>query len=264
MNTLNFNQSVGFPFETNILDEMQTAYMLYNSLGAIAGDRSIIKGCEVIGVTAGDGAVYINGEILEFKGGIVQDHVIIVETKVALEFEDTNSRDVIFRRHATFGTATTQYPWTDFKRGFETKNIPDVLSLKEDKTTVEALIDRVIALEARPTSNVPIGMIAIWERPANEIPAGWVEHIALKGRIPIGFDAADGNFDVVGKETGSKSQTLISSNLPKENIRPISDGSTFDAKVIKTDGSIVGTTPDATAFSIMNPVRTVHFIRYVG
>jgi hypothetical protein len=69
MNTLNFNQSVGFPLETNILDEMQTSYSLFNALGAIAGNFSIISGCVLSGSTVADGVVFINGEVLEFKGG---------------------------------------------------------------------------------------------------------------------------------------------------------------------------------------------------
>lgn len=136
MNRLNFNQSVGFPFETNILDELQKAYTLFNALGAIAGNFSIISGCELTGTTIADGVVFINGEILEFKGGVAQTNVIIVEEKKALEFEDTNSRDVIFTRYATFGTATTQWTWESFKRGFPTIDIAEAL---EGKATTQAL-----------------------------------------------------------------------------------------------------------------------------
>lgn len=136
MNTLNFNQSIGFPFETNILDEMQKAYTLFNALGAIVGNFSIISGCQLSGSTIADGVVFINGEILEFKGGVAQTNVIVVEEKTALEFEDTNSHDVIFTRYATFGTATTQWPWADFKRGMPTIDISEALA---GKATTEAL-----------------------------------------------------------------------------------------------------------------------------
>jgi hypothetical protein len=143
MNKLNFNQSIGFPFETNILDEMQKAYTLFNALGAIVGNFSIIAGCELNGSTIADGVVFINGEILEFKGGVAQTNVIVVEEKTALEFEDTNSHDVIFTRYATFGTATTQWPWADFKRGMPTIDIAEALAGKATTQALTALSNSI-------------------------------------------------------------------------------------------------------------------------
>ncbi len=127
MNKLNFNQSVGFPLETEILDEMQKAWTVLNALGSIAGDLTIISGCDVAGTTAANGVVYIDGEVLAFQGGVVQDHVIIVEVAQSREFEDTNSHDVIFTRYVTFGTAATQWAWTDFKRPIQTKTLETTL-----------------------------------------------------------------------------------------------------------------------------------------
>lgn len=139
MNYINFNQSVGFPLETEILAEMQKAYKLLNALGAIVGNNTIIKGCELVGTNVADGVVYIDGEILEFKGGTVDTNIIIVEAKTALEFEDTITRDVIYTRYATFGAATTQWAWAGFKRGFPTVDIETALASKasaQDLTTL--------------------------------------------------------------------------------------------------------------------------------
>ena len=123
MNKLNFNQSVGFPFETNILDEMQKAWTVLNALGAISGNFSIISGATTEGTTVADGVVFINGEVLEFKGGTVQANVVIVETIQSLEFEDLNTHEVIYTRYVTFGTATEQWPWENFKRPIPTKDL---------------------------------------------------------------------------------------------------------------------------------------------
>ncbi len=281
MNKLNFNQSIGFPFETNILDQMQTSYNIFNAFGAIIGNFSIVSGCELVGTTVADGVVFINGETLAFKGGVAQDNVIIVETKQALEFEDGNSRDVIFIRYATFGTATTQYPWTTFKRGFETKEIPAELSKKEDKTTVDALIARIIALEARPSSGIPIGMIAIWGREANLIPKGWKPYDLLKGRVPIGFDKDDPDFQLVGKISGAKNKKLEISEIPEhahesiewsggKAVNTAGKGAIASGGHIATgeynEGKINMTSSIGKGheFSIMNPYAVVHFIEYVG
>lgn len=145
MNRLNFNQSVGFPFETNILDEMQKAYTLFNALGYISGNFSIISGCELVGTTVANGVVFINGEVLNFVGGEVQDKVIIVESIEALEFEDLNPRDVIYTRHATFGTAPVQWDWADFARGIPTKSLQ--LMFANINTSLGTIITKLNTIE---------------------------------------------------------------------------------------------------------------------
>lgn len=156
MNRLNFNQSVGFPLETEILDEMQKAWGVLNALGALAGNYALISGCETGGGSVTNGVVFIAGEVLEFRGGVTQDHVIIVEEPQLREFEDGNLREVIYTRYATFGTATTQWLWTDFKRGFPTIDIEEALELKEDKTVTDDLVARLEALEERAVPLIKI------------------------------------------------------------------------------------------------------------
>lgn len=274
MNKLNFNQSVGFPLETEILDEMQKAWSVFNALGAIVGNFSIISGCNTVGTNVTDGVVFINGEVLEFKGGLAQNNVIIVEVPQALEFEDSNSHDVIYTRYATFGVATTQWLWSSFKRGFETKQIPEALGLKEDKTTVTALLARIVALEARPTNGIPVGLVALWKRPANEIPDGWQEYTGLAGRTPVGFSSADVDFDVVGKTGGNKKVKLTAANIPELQVKLKKSSSTsggiadnFVVNISNNAGETTLTVNEDSAntdVNIMNPFKIVHFIEYIG
>lgn len=149
MNTINFNQSVGFPLETEILDFMQKSYSLFNALGAVAGDFSIIKDCTLSGTAVSDGVVYINGEVLPFKGGTLDTNVIIIETKDTLEFEDTISRDVTYTRYATFGTATTQWAWSTFKRGMPTIDIEAALAGKASNGALITLANTVNTMLAK-------------------------------------------------------------------------------------------------------------------
>lgn len=274
MNKLNFNQSVGFPLETDILHEMQKAWTIFNALGAISGNFSIISGCVTVGTNVSDGVVFINGEVLEFKGGLAQDHVIIVEEPQALEFEDGNAHDVVFARYATFGTATTQWLWSDFKQGMETKLIPAALEDKEDKTTIAALIERIEDLEARPESNIPIGLIAIWGQPVGDIPTGWEPYEPLKGRMPVGLDTTNSLFDTLLDYGGSESHTLTIAEMPEHdhdlpkdgggsvNMQSLADTSNNDEGFGM--GTRTGKTGGGEAFDIMNPYRVVHFIQYVG
>lgn len=123
MNILNINQPGGFPMTTRILDELQKAYTLFNSLGAISGDKTIISGCVTTGTNVSDGYVYVNGEVFNFVGGTLQTEVKIVEVTEALVFENNVSKTVIKTRYVTFGTGIDTIPWADFTRGLETKEI---------------------------------------------------------------------------------------------------------------------------------------------
>ncbi len=149
MNTINFNQVGGFPLSTNILAKLQTAFSIFNALGNIVGDLTIISGCEVSGLNVGDGVIYINGEVLEFRGGLAQTKVIIKEDVESLLFENKNSYPVVKTRYATFGTGVGAINWVDFKRGFATKDIIEALALKGDKTVLDGLSDFVALMYAK-------------------------------------------------------------------------------------------------------------------
>ena len=268
MNRLNFNQSIGFPLETNILAEMQTAWSILNALGNIAGNFTILQGCTVIGTTVSDGTVFINGEVIEFKGGQLQDNVIIVQTPTVLEFEDNSEKEVIYTRFATFGVATTQYPWSGFKRF---KNAVELTEDKAEKTTIAALIERIEDLESRPVSNVPVGLIAIWGQAANLIPEGWEEYAPLIGRVPIGLDTAQTEFDAVGASGGSKTKSLSIAEMPSHTHDiDLVDESGYGAPAGgKPAGDSNGTGKTKSQgggvpFSIMNPYRVVMFIEFIG
>jgi len=149
MNTINFNQVGGFPLSTNILAKLQTAFTLFNALGNIVGDLTIISGCVVGGTNVSDGVVYINGEVLEFRGGLAQTKVIIKEDVENLLFENGNSYPAIKTRYATFGTGVGAINWADFKRGFATKDIAEAFALKGDKTVLDGLSDFVALMYAK-------------------------------------------------------------------------------------------------------------------
>lgn len=265
MNRLNFNQSIGFPLETNILSEMQTAWSILNALGSIAGNFTILQGCTVIGTTVSDGVVFINGEVIEFKGGQLQENVIIVETPTVLEFEDNSEKEVIYTRFATFGVATTQYPWSGFKRF---KNAVELTEDKAENTTIDALIERIEDLEGRPVANVPVGLIAIWGQAANLIPEGWAEYTPLRGRMAVGFDSSISEFDVLGDFGGAVNKTLTESEIPTLHIDGSNDDNGGHGSLVVTsaqqpnDGFDLNT--GGQSFSLMNPYRVVLYIQYVG
>jgi hypothetical protein len=265
MNTINFNQTEGFPMTTNILGLMQASSLLNSSFGHIIGDKSIVSGCTVTGLKTDDGVVFLNGEVFEFRGGLTQEKVVIKEEIENLLFQNNFSYPTIKTRYITFGTGLDAIKWNDFKRGYPTNNI-------------DTLIQRIAALEARPlVGNIPIGLIALWIRPANEIPAGWEEDTSFKGKFPIGFDKDKSEFDAVGAEGGSPTKTLSESELPV--ISPINGaglqkGGEFGGSGGLTladgptgnypPGQLIKPFGGGQPFSILNPYRVVHYIKYVG
>lgn len=231
MNRLNFNQSIGFPLETNILSEMQTAWSILNALGNIAGNFTILQGCTEVGTTVSDGVVFINGEVIEFKGGQVQSSVIIVQTPTVLEFEDNSEHEVIFTRYATFGVATTQWPWSDFKRGFQTKDLVEALALKATTTAVDNIatqlgiaIDKLATIESntkvqvRSDWNATTGVKVIDNKPDFSSP------FLYKGMYDIGdVTSADIMRNVTFPDVGTSAYFVLgsikssSSNWDKDN-----------------------------------------------
>lgn len=262
MNKLEVNQVGGFPMTTRILDEIQKAHAVFNAFGGLAGNFTILDGCVTAGSTVGNGFVFINGEVFEFRGGSAQTKVIIKEDVENLAFQNGNSNPVIKTRYVTFGTGVGAFNWVDFNRPIETKEI-------------SGLIQRIAALEARPlVGNIPIDLIALWGRPANEIPPLWVEYTGLAGRLPMGFKNSDTDFDAVGKIGGAKGHTLTIPEMPEHDHaignsrRNTGGGSGGDEN---HPGSFTGTRAHITdkqggsqEFSILNPYRVVHYIQYKG
>lgn len=137
MDNIKFNQTGGFPLDTDILGAMQTSYGLFNQLGSLAGDLTILAGCEEVGNNVSEGIVFIAGEVLPFKGGTRGTTVIIAERTEDRIFEDGVIKTVIYRREAIFGSSTSgkTYQWEDFKR------IKTLIQLEAEKATKTALED---------------------------------------------------------------------------------------------------------------------------
>lgn len=206
MNRTNFNQTGGFPLKTERLQELQTASEIFQSFGALAGNLTIISGCELVGTTIKKGVVYIDGEPLEFREASVTggSTVIIIEEAVNRAFENGAIKQVHTIRYATFGTAATSWPWSDFKRPFETKSIPSdllaqlgTISDKEDKTTIDALIERIEDLETAALT-IPKIKITTGTEIISSTAGGYKEDDYTKNYVYVYPPAGYGMANLVG------------------------------------------------------------------
>lgn len=116
MNIIKFLQTGGIPFDADTINFIQSAYTVFNAFGSLAGDKTIISGCNVVGSQTSDGYIFYNGELLVFKGGVNQSSIIIVENDENLVFENGETHTVEQERYATFGTGTAQIVWSSFIR----------------------------------------------------------------------------------------------------------------------------------------------------
>ena len=209
MNSINVNQTGGFPLTTDVLSYMQNAYKIFNAMSGISGDLIILSGCEVVGNTVSDGVVAIEGEIYPFQGTTLGSHVFVKEVNTSKIFEDGSQKTVLMEKVATFGSSTKSYPWESFRRVLSNRQI-------EEKSFTEetSLLKRLEKLEERVKKTVPLGLVAIWDRPALDIPEGWVEHTEMQGVVPVGYKSNDDSFNRIGTTVGTKEEKVELKNLP--------------------------------------------------
>jgi len=288
MNKLNLTHEAGYPFDVNFLAFMQNAYSLFNHLGHLAGNLAIISGCEQTGNTIAAGTVFINGELLPFEGGAKSDSIFIKEVTNEVTFEDGFLRPLETIRTVTFGRSTPEktFNWEDFQR---VTNLQDLGKNKAENKALKELKDEVEKLKKQKQA-VPIGLIALWGKPANEIPAGWREYVNLRGRMPVGFDpdylktkddSQDYQFNSLLKSGGERSHRLTISEMPlhTHNYNDIyyseawgsvyipgnigSEETDYDNKGYDMTRTSAGTGGDQ-PHNNMPPYRVVQFIEYVG
>ena len=207
MNIVRYKQTGGFPLATNNLDFLQSSFHILNTLGNLAGDMVVISGCEITGNTVSNGVVYVNKEVLEFRGGSLSANVFIKEEAVSGTFEDGSFKPIEITRYVTFGSSTPDktFKWEDFKR---------VENLIQQGVKNADFEKRIEALENKK-SPVPIGLIAIWGKSASEpIPEGWKECTDLRGRMPLGWNPDDTDFSELLKNDGEKTHQLKVHELP--------------------------------------------------
>lgn len=146
MNRVNYIQTGGFPMDTHNLDFLQNCFRLLNSLGDLAGDKAIISGCKITGNSISNGVVYLNGEIIEFRGGTIGTNVIIKEEAVSGTFENGSFKPIEITRYLTFGSSTPEktFVWAEFK---PIKNLISLAQEKAEKTALKTAEDKIAELE---------------------------------------------------------------------------------------------------------------------
>jgi hypothetical protein len=255
MNRYDFTQPGGFPFDQGVMAFIQDCITTASKSATLAGPLAILSGCEVAGDSAGAGFVVINGEVLPFSAGLIEATVIIVETGTVIAYEDGTPRTTKFERVARFGSAggIGEYAWADFKRN-----------------TTEGILARIERLEGLSRPFMAAGGMVWWKGAIADIPTGWREVVAWRGKLPMPAKAPVENvrpagFDI-GNEGGAETHLLTIDEIPahthaldEELVGSGTGGKVADAHGAGTDpyagGLGTGSTGGGLAHSILNPYK---------
>lgn len=152
-----------FPFDCETLEYMATNIQMVAMLGNIAGDKTILFGCELSGTTRAEGYVFLRtednptGEILRWVGGSISSGMHIVNTDVAVGEDYPKAYTTRTLAPGQGSEGDEAFDWTDFTVLATTKDIAAALNTLRGE--VEAL------------TREPFGVIKLWA--GSNIPEGY-------------------------------------------------------------------------------------------
>ena len=266
-----FLQTGGVPLTNDLMDLIEESYSIFEVIGDIAGNLTIISGCNIIGSTVEPGILAINGKLYYFEGGQVVDTVYIHTENIQKIFQDTTLKTLIYKTTVKFGIGSTgSYNWADFQKLDTLKKIINDVKNKAEKSVVDNLELRMQAVEQKTAPIFNGSIVFIFRLPANQIPLGWKECVDLRGKTVFGWDPNDADFMNLNDNIGSKTKEIKKTNLPNISIgtnlydRGAGYQDDFSNDNIGTgnSGNEVKTKPlgDGTFLDVLNPGRIVMFI----
>lgn len=314
MEKIDFTYSGGFPVKSKTFSKLQEAH--FEILKALIGHFElpnvgsfIISGCQLIGSDIASGVMYINGDLCLFKGDKqFEDNKIAKITSVEeAAFKNGANNPVYITIEAAMNSNGVPYALFNRVPGVsemvnqvinwnEIDGVPEGVVIDPAVGAQPAqplLLDRIAKLEQMVAPLLNKGSLLLWNKPANQIPAGWQECTNFRGKMPVGMDiTVDGMGAFVnpefspltagatdpGRTGGNKNKTLVLTEIPSHSheVAVFANGSASGNADGHPDNYIdenrrinsrnSGGLPDGTtkSFSLLNPYRTVIFIEYTG
>ena len=263
-----FLQTGGVPLTNDLMSLIEEAYQIFEVLGDLSGNLTILSGCQIVGSTVLSGIVAIEGKLYQFEGGLISDTVFIHQENIKKTFQDQIDKVLIEKRTVKFGNAITTYNWADFVRLETLKSIQIKVNNSVTQTQFAALLAEVDILKLKTAPILNGAIVLPWRRPESEIPAGWKECIDFRGKTIVGRDPNDDDFKTLGDEIGEKTHQLTISEMPAHNheVKHYSgiEGSLINhhinAPTTTLSGNRTGTEGGNQPHNNIQPSRIVNFI----
>lgn len=264
-----FMQTDGVPLTADLMDQMQEAYAIFNVMGNLSGNLTILSGCEIVGSAVAPGIVVINNDVLYFEGGTVSSTVYIHQEDIQKVFKNQVSKVLIEKKTVRFGSASTNYNWSDFIR---LKTLREIQILVENSVSQQQFALALADIDLLKLKTAPIvngGVILSFRKPANEIPLGWKECTDTTGKMLIHCDPNDVELSTLGNPVGNKKITQTIAQMPVHSFTytrtlPWSAGSGGGfgggGNQFNISGQNTNTIGNGEAMNILNPARIVLFI----
>lgn len=205
----------GLPYVQETFDWMQDSYRkAFTSIAQLLGDKVIVSGCQVVGGNVTDGWITYNGELVRFVGSAYAagNQVIVVDDTTSplnpATYGDNTTHTIYYEKLARIG-GPGGFPFTDLKPA----NI-----------------------------GVPVGTVLMWSGNVANMPAGFALCDGangtpnLKGMFIAGYDAADADYNAIGKTGGRKAALITKNELPNISLQILGS----DGTPIKYGGSALG------------------------
>ncbi|KFF26800.1 phage baseplate protein [Chryseobacterium vrystaatense] len=214
-----FLQTGGMPLTNDLMNTIEEAYEIFEVLGDLAGDKTILAGCETVGSSVNPGVVTIEGKLYYFEGGVYSPTatVYIHKEDIPKTFQDQLSKALIEKRTVKFGTGAVSYNWSEFLKLETLRNIQVKVNNTATQIDLSALTARIEKLEQKTAPIINGGIVVAWRKPAAEIPAGWKECLDFRGKTIVGWSPNESEFNNLGGEYGSKTHTLNIDQMPRHS-----------------------------------------------
>lgn len=265
----NFLQTGGVPLTNDLMSLIEEAYGIFEVLGDLSGNLTILSGCDLVGSTVQPGIVAIEGKLYYFEGGAITSTVFIHTEEIQKTFQDTTTKTLIYKKTVKFGNASITYNWGDFVKLKTLKEIQAIVNNSASQTDLNALLARVEILEMKTAPIVNGGVILPFRKPFSEIPVGWKECNDTRGKMLVHCDPNDVDFSNLGGSGGAKSIIQTLAQMPKHKhsytrTSPWAAGSgggfSGGGNQFNISGVDTSEAGNGEPMNIMNPYRIVNFI----
>lgn len=224
MNKVNITAKDDFPMDSDGMDFIQKMIHQVYRLAKLGGGNYILEGCIEANGVVSDGQVVIDGELMDFKGGLKQDYVVVIETKETIYDEDENGEEkeypeAYISRYATF-TDDGKLKWDKLNRIISNEQLNEKIeSLKSEAPgfvkhwsgLVERLDDEFMLCDGRILNTKDYPELAWYYGKENSesfrIPD-------LRGKFITGLDSTRDSYKEIGLEGGSEFVTPTIENVP--------------------------------------------------